>query len=70
MLDEGLDVPAVDVGIVEYHRVHSEPSYRGSEDFEKESRKSETEFWVLYAKDTTETRFSKTLNSRTESVRK
>jgi superfamily II DNA or RNA helicase len=57
-LDEGLDVPAVDVGIVRIPNSSLRTTIqRLGRILRTKKGKESSEFWVLYARDTTETRF-------------
>ena len=57
-LDEGLDVPAVDVGIVRIPTSSLRTTIqRLGRILRTKEGKERSDFWVLYARDTTETRF-------------
>ena len=57
-LDEGLDVPAVDVGIVRIPTSSLRTTIqRLGRILRTKEDKEKSDFWVLYARDTTETRF-------------
>ncbi len=64
-LDEGLDVPAVDVGIVRIPTSSLRTIIqRLGRILRTKDGKKESDFWVLYARDTTETRFFENIDFR------